>query len=130
VVLITPVSHLDYTFLTTDDIQSTIDTYLDDNKKKIIKGERIGSGTVYRGTKDGKDCVLKFIEELQEINLDIYVMSCREVAIGEDLSKKNIAPQIYDSRVFISEQDYTTYIKPLRTQMIYVSWIWENYLQL
>ena len=113
----TPVSHLDCTFVTNDDIQSTIDTYLDDNKKKIIQGAQIGSGTygtVYRGTKDGKDCVLKFIEDSQEINLDVYVMSCREVAIGKDLSKKNIAPQIYDSRVFISEYDYTTYIKPLK----------------
>lgn len=112
----TPVSHLDCTFVT-NDIQSTIDTYLNDNDKKITKGKRIGSGTygtVYRGTKDGKDCVLKFIEDSQKINLYVYVMSCREVAIGKDLFKKNIAPQIYDSRVFISENNYTTYIKPLK----------------
>ena len=108
----TPVSHLDYTFLTTD-IQSAIDTYLNDNDKKIIKGERIGSGTygtVYKGLKDGTECVLKFIKNL---DLDIYVRSCREVSIGEDLAQKDIAPQIYDKHLFISEQDYNTYIQPL-----------------
>ena len=102
------VPHLEVT--QTDDIDYEIQQYMKTNNiqtKHILVGSG-AYGKVFAGTcKDGQNCVLKFITNCNnEIGLNEYVMSCREVDIGSDLAMHNIAPRIYYAHLFISTQNY------------------------